>query len=783
MAGNRELYQQAMNEGHSAAWDQNWELAAQHYRRALEEFPDDPQALSNLGLALFELQQFNEALSIYQRLAALQPEDPLAYEKMARIYERLGRLKDAVRLGLQAADLYLKNRDVEKTITSLMRVLSLQPENLTAHSRLALIYERLGRKAEAVEAYLAVASLLQQNNQVSKAIQTVQHALELLPGSAEATQALQALRNGTPLPKPTRPRGGTGPVRLAEILQTDTEDQDRQPLDPIAEARQQALVQLATLLFDQAEHVANPSAPSSSRRGLSALARGTGTLLPTNQADLTRLLLHLNQAIESQTHGDDTQALQELERAEKLGLVHPALSYNLGLLLAERDPARALQYLYRAAAHPDFALAAFLLIGRIAARLGNYGEAATAYLQALRLADAQTVPPPQVEGINQAYESIIEAQRNEKDPQKLQALCESIEHQIAQPNWRDLLRKARQQLQQQVSENTPPPLLAEMLLETRSARVIEALEQVRQLAARHMLYSAMEEAFRALSFAPTYLPLHIQIGDLMMQKGMTQEAVNKYRLVAQLYHLRGETSQAVNLLQRSAQMAPMELPIRHQLIELLLNQGRTDEAVQESIALADTHYHLAELDKARQTYLEALHIAQSSREYRRWALLILGKVADIDQQRLDWRQAVSTYEQMRTLQPDDRDLRGRIIELHFRLGQETAALNEIDNYIHFLISANRIDEAVQFLHDLILEHPQKKLLLRYRLAHLYRQLQQIEHAVAELDALADTYIELGEPPQAIRMVREIIALNPPNKAEYELALQKLLRELPPPTSS
>ncbi len=783
MAGNRELYQQAMNEGHSAAWDQNWELAAQHYRRALEEFPDDPQALSNLGLALFELQQFNEALSIYQRLAALQPEDPLAHEKMARIYERLGRLKDAVRLGLQAADLYLKNRDVEKTIASLMRVLSLQPENLTAHSRLALIYERLGRKAEAVEAYLAVASLLQQNNQVPKAIQTVQHALELLPGSAEATQALQALRNGTPLPKPTRPRGGTGPVRLAEILQADTDDRDRQPLDPIAEARQQALVQLATLLFDQAEHIASPSAPSSLRRGLSALARGTGTLLPTSQADLTRLLLHLNQAIESQTHGDDTQALQELERAEKLGLVHPALSYNLGLLLAERDPARALQYLYRAVAHSDFALAAFLLIGRIAARLGNYGEAATAYLQALRLADAQTVPPPQVEGINQAYESIIEAQRNEKDPQKLQALCESIERQIAQPNWRDLLRKARQQLQQQVSENTPPPPLAEMLLETRSARVIEALEQVRQLAARHMLYSAMEEAFRALSFAPTYLPLHVQIGDLMMQKGMTQEAVNKYRLVAQLYHLRGETSQAVNLLQRSAQMAPMELPIRHQLIELLLNQGRTDEAVQESIALADTHYHLAELDKARQTYLEALRIAQSSREYRRWALLILGKVADIDQQRLDWRQAVSTYEQMRTLQPDDRDLRGRIIELHFRLGQETAALNEIDNYIHFLISANRTDEAVQFLNDLILEHPQKKLLLRYRLAHLYRQLQQIEHAVAELDTLADTYIELGETPQAIRMVREIIALNPPNKAEYELALQRLLRELPPTTSS
>ncbi|MGB9799048.1 MAG: tetratricopeptide repeat protein [Thermanaerothrix sp.] len=779
MAGNRELFHHEMNEGHSAAWDQNWELAAQHYRHALEEFPEDPQALSNLGLALFELQQFDEALTVYQRLATLQPEEPLAYEKMARIYERLGRLKEAVRLGLQAADLYLKNREVEKTITSLIRVLSLQPENLTAHSRLALIYERLGRKAEAVEAYLAMASILQQNNDVAKAIQTVQHALELLPGSAEATQALQALRNGTPLPKPARPRGGTGPVRLAEILQADAEDEERAPLDPISEARQQALIQLATLLFDQAEHAATSSTASSSRRGLSALTRGSGTVLPTNQTDLTRLLLHLNQAIESQTHGDDAQALQELERAEKLGLVHPALSYNLGLLLAERDPARALQYLYRATAHPDFALAAFLLIGRVASKLGNLSEAAVAFLQALRLADAQTVPPAQVDALNQTYESIIEAQRSEKDAQKLKALCESIESQLAQPGWRELLQKARQQLQQQAPDKTSPPPLAEMLLETRSTQVIEALEHVRQLAAQQKLYSAMEEAFRALSFAPTYLPLHVQIGDLMMQKGMTQEAVNKYRLVARLYHLRGETGQAVNLLQRSVQMAPMELSIRHYLIELLLHQGRTDEAVQETMALADMHYHLADLDLARQTYLKALRIAQQSREYRQWALLILGKVADLDQQRLDWRQAVNTYEQMRTLKPDDRDLRTKIVDLYFQLEEDTAALNEIDNFIHFLISANRIEDAIQFLQDLILEYPTKKLLLRYRLAHLYRQIQHVDHAVAELDVIADAYIELGDPQLAVRIVREIIALNPPNKADYELALRKLLNSLPP----
>jgi len=777
MPGNQQAYQRAMNEGHSAAWDQNWTLAAEHYRHALEEFPDDIQALSSLGLALYELQEFPEALKIYQRLATLNPEDPLPHEKMARIHERTGRLREAVRAGLQAADLFLKQRDAEKSIYNLIRVLSLQPENLTAHGRLALIYERLGRKVEAVESYLAMASLLQQSNDLNKAIQVVQHALELLPGSPEATQALQMLHNGQPLPKPTRPRGGTGPVRLAEILQAETPDQSQQSLDPISEARQQALVQLATLLFEQAENTPEASASSMPRRGLSALTRGTGSL-PTNQAELTRILMHLNQAIESQTHGNDQQALQELERAEGLGLKHPALYYDMGLLLAERNPTRALQYLYRAAAHPEFAQAAFLLIGRVASKLGNDAEAAIAYLQALRLADSKTVPLHQAEGLLQAYEPLLEAQRNEKDPKKHKALCETLEKLLSQPDWLEVLRKVRSQLPPQ-PENHPPLPLAETLLESRSTQVIEAIGQIRALAAQNKIYSAMEEAFWALSFAPTYLPLHIEIGDLLFKKGMTAEALTKYRLVARLYQLRSEANQAIDLLQRTTQIAPMELPVRQQLIELLLAQGRIDEAVQEITAMAEIQYHLAELDMARQTYLEALRQAQQSPNYRQWAIRILAKVADIDQQRLEWRQALRTLEQLRTLLPDNRDIRMQMIDLCFRFGQDAAAVNELENYLHYLQSVNRVDEAIQFIQDLIKGYPPKENILRYRLAQLYRQTQKIEQAVAELDALSESYVDSGDIEMAAKMVREIIALNPPNRAEYEYALKKLLSGLKP----
>ena len=66
MSGNQEAFQKAMNLGHSAAWDQMWEQAASFYRQALDEFPDNPSALANLGLALFEMKDYDNALPIYQ---------------------------------------------------------------------------------------------------------------------------------------------------------------------------------------------------------------------------------------------------------------------------------------------------------------------------------------------------------------------------------------------------------------------------------------------------------------------------------------------------------------------------------------------------------------------------------------------------------------------------------------------------------------------------------------------------------------------------------------------
>src|SRR5512135_1380965 len=107
MPSSEDAYQKALNEGHSAAWDQDWTKAAACYRRALQESPDEPKALNSLGLALYQLGDFEEALQTYKQVARLSPDDPLALEKVAQIAERLGEIALAADASMQAAETFL----------------------------------------------------------------------------------------------------------------------------------------------------------------------------------------------------------------------------------------------------------------------------------------------------------------------------------------------------------------------------------------------------------------------------------------------------------------------------------------------------------------------------------------------------------------------------------------------------------------------------------------------------------------------------------------------------
>jgi len=769
MPGREDVFQKAMNEGHSAAWDQEWTKAASAYREALQEMPDNPKALNSLGLALFQQGEFEDALQIYKRVAQISPKDPLPMEKLAQLLERTGHLKEAIDAAFKAADLFLNQRDVDKAIENWVRVTSLDPEHVLSHSRLALAHERLEHKPQAVMEYLAVASLVQRTGNVEKTNELINKALQIIPESAEAKQAQTLLRSGQLLPKPLRPKGGTGPIAMAQVKQLDQpKKQTDSGLDPVAEARQKALTRLAEILFD---YTTDDGGSAQARRGLQALMRGTGQL-NLQQNEQTKVVLHLGQAIDWQSKGKDLEAADELENALEAGFNHPALYFDLGLLRSTGDRLESsLRHLVHAVKHNDFNLAARLLMGQINQKLGRLQPASVEYLEALKLADGEVVPAEQADEIRQMYEPFIEAQAGQTDDVALKRLCDNINDLLMRKNWRDHLHKTREQMPKPQDGDMPMPI-AEVILQAQSSQVLEAMNFIHQMARAGKLRSAMDEAFHALTYSPTYLPLHALMGDLLVRENHTEEAIAKFNTVAQAYSVRGEAAQATKILKRVIQLAPMDMHARTKLIDQLVARGQVDDAVREYIDLADIYYRLAELDMARKTYTTALRVVQQANADRQWNVHILQRMADIDMQRLDWKQAIRVFEQIRTLRPDDESARKNLIDLSLKMGQPAQASAEIESYFSYLQNSNKSDQAVPFVEDLLVEHPDDAV-LRRSLAQAYQQTGHTEEAIAQLDTIAESMLDLGKKDEALVIINQILLMNPSNAEQYRQLLMQL----------
>jgi tetratricopeptide (TPR) repeat protein len=648
-------------------------------------------------------------------------------------------------------------------------VIQLEPTHISARTYLAMVHERIGHTSQAISEYLAVASLQQQVGESNKAADMVKRALKVDPGSPEARQAENLLRNGRPLPKPFRSLGNTDTLRTDHARMEISSSVTESGLDPITEANKKAITHLAELVFnlsDDGEEIRSLRGGS-----MSAILRGKSPLENRRPARLSTLL-HINQAIGDQTSGQEENAIGELEKAISTGFKDQAAYFNLGYLLIKSGKGekalRSLQYSVKNAAYK---LAARLLMGQVKRSLDRLPEAAVEYMEALRAADSLSVPDDQAAELHQAYEPYLEAVSKAKKSVEMERICNNIQNLLIQPNWRTHILQAREQLPDEV-EGMPPHPLVEVLVQVQNSQVIDALTRVRELAKQNHPRAAMEEAYAAIKEAPLYLPLHSLIGDILNQQGHTQDAVTKYNMVAAAYGVRGEASQAVAYLRRVVKTNPMDMAARTHLIDQLITQGLVDEAISEYLDLGDIQYRLAELDLARSTYATAQQHAAQGSSRRAWSIKLLQRMADLDMQRLDWKQALQVNQQIRSLQPEDCATRKDVILLEFRLGKQQEALDEMENYLGLLKSSGRDSEAIPFIAELVKEEPAQAVLHSLLVEH-YHRAGRLKEAEAELNEAGKLLLDSGDRQGALHAIESIIAMNPAAREMYTPLLDKL----------
>jgi tetratricopeptide (TPR) repeat protein len=362
------------------------------------------------------------------------------------------------------------------------------------------------------------------------------------------------------------------------------------------------------------------------------------------------------------------------------------------------------------------------------------------------------------------YEPIIEAESQQMNEETKARICNTVEGLLLRADWRERLIQARKELPVE-GDGGPPIPLGEVLCDARGGLIFESISVIHRLARAGFLRSAMEEAYYALQFSPTYLPLHIYMGDLLLQQDRLPEAVAKFTVVAQTYNSRGESKRAIHMLRRVIHVAPMDLTARARLIELLSMHGNLSEAIQ-------VYYNLADLARARQTYQEALRLAGKVKLEQSSYVYILHQMADIDLQSLDWREALRVYEQIRSLQPEDQRARENLIEIYLRLGQGANAEAELSDYLSYLEKSGLINQAEGFMRKLITENPDQPFMRRI-LAEILLKSGHRAEAVKELNSLGEYYVRSGDHPAAIEVLESLREIDPQNQQGYQNLLLRL----------
>ena len=752
MTGNRRVFDEAMRSGANAAWDEDWVQAAASYQQALSEYPKDVSALTSLGLAYSELGRFRDSLDVYAEAIKLLPGDAVLLERIGRMHEQLGH-------GAEASEAYLASADVHSRQSQGAR-LALErwqdakrafPDGQKAHVYLLQYYQRLGQIDEAVEECLALARILRNHGQPDRASEVCRHALKLMPHNPRVQALLDDIVYGKPvvaaLPVPQVPEEPLGElVPEEEVAEGIDSGMGAQGI--IETHTRRALVKLAEGVF---------------REGSSRLSNVSTDVEPD---------LLIGRAIDFHTRGETDQAIRAYEQVLAGGVSEAAVHFNLGSLYQEslRYGDAAVQF-ELAVRDADFILGSHFALGECCRADGRLDDALVHFLEVLRSLDLLTVGPDRADELVQLYEGFTNNGLASSDTDSALEFASALVEFLSGDDWKEKVFQSRERLDA-LSADGPLLSLAEMLLVAESERIFCSVERSAEYVRQGLYYTAVEECYHAMRYASTYIPIHLQLVKVLAEMGNVEGATTKLIAIADSYRAKRIYNQAIAVYGQALSLAPMDTVVRAKLIDLYTSHGQIDLALDHYLVLAESYFHRAQMDQAKDVYQEALRLAPRGNSERRWEVEILHRIADIDMQRIDWKRAATVYERIRRLAPDDERAHMALMELYDRFNRTDLAVSEIDALTAIYKAQGDDDKVFALLEDAVRER-EDSIPLRTRLAQVYLDARVADKALEHLDKLGDLQLDAGRIDDARATIQAIIALGPDNVVDYQVLLKQL----------
>lgn len=696
MPGNRALFDRAMEQSREAARLMNWDEALKQAIRALQEFPQDLDARSSVAVALFNTAKYPQALQIFEELRRADSGNPFFLEYLARTHESMGNVDAAVATYGQLADLQLSRRLAARGIDALREVLRLRPTADDQRLRLAQLLAENGAGAEAAAQYLELARRNQANGALERATDLAETALRYDPESREAKELIGALHGA-----------------LASVVQS---------------------------AFD-APPVATEATPQISFGGTGGL-RGAQLAI-----DRIVALAH-----EHQEAGDADGAIEQYERAIKLGADRSDVFYSLGLLYQERgDHQRAVELLQGAVNDAEYALSAHYMCGQSYQALNRLPEAAQEYEQTIRLLPLESIGRAESDDMIQMYESAAQIYIQLNDIARAATLYSTLANFLSTKRWgRERADEFRQKAKDLTERNmfaklrglgtgalTPPPVVEAQPAPAESA-MPETWGKIRPITdflRGPATTVSDDEIFGAAETVPATAPIdplavletlpvveHRPVAPVtpLDVRGL-DDVCERYVLASEKYIEQGLMLAATDACLEVIRLNQEYLPIHLRLGEIYERDGRPDEALIKYQLLIDTFVARAEPQRAIDVYYRLIELSPDTINARsRLADLLRGE------HRLDDAAAQIAV----------------VAGAYFRMGQTNKALEEYRRGLQW--APNNADLQAQYGQVLLKLDRAEAALVAFR-----RAFELNQQKLANIARINIALAMIGEQPAAV----------------------------------
>ncbi len=627
-----------MEQSREAARAGRWEESLKSAIRALQEFSQDTDARIAAAVALFNTGKLDRALQIFTELRTADPNNAFHLNYIALGNSRQGNIQAAIESYRSLVDLHISQRRPAQAVEPLRELLNLRPEMDDQRQRLARLYEELGSVRDAVNEYLALARRLYEIQKYDRAAEAAEVALRLDPNSREAKDLIVTLRDAmaraagvassaapTNHDLPIHPTSMTGMLRSQQfqaekLLEQAIKRQEAGDADGAADLYEQAIaagLERADVFYSLGLIYQERNDHKSAVGVLNRAANDPEYALSAHFA-LGQSHRELGQLPQAAQEFEQTIGLVDLEsigRAESDDLIN---MYESAATIY-----RDIGDIARAAALYS-TLADFLESKRWGRdRAGEFKARAKELSERNMFAKLRTIGTGAL------------------TPQSTSNSSSSPSDEDLPESWgkirpiTDFLRSDRPGTTGGLNKQPEPKAISEpiLILETMPMAIEPNFPPPTQIDTagldsetekwvtisgnylnQGLIEAALDACHEVIRINVDYLPIHLRMGEIYERQGRPEEALTKYQLLIDTFRVRNEPEKAIDVYFRYIELSPDTTNTRTRLAEILKNAGRLDEAVDQSIHVANTYYRLGQTNKALEEYRRLLQWAPKNRD-------------------------------------------------------------------------------------------------------------------------------------------------------------------------